>query len=348
MVINRKTTCTLPCLLLLLALLGSCGPVPLKRLGGYQSIPCRDAAPGGAPVVASVGSLAAASWLYQLQYADPAQIAPTTFDVAVIDYSRSGEESGRYSSAEMAALHSSGRKVIAYLSIGEAEAYRYYFKPGWIDPLTGQPDSSAPCWLGRTNPDWEGNYKVQYWSEDWQRIVLGYLDRIIADGFDGVYLDIVDAFEYWGDPDSGEGYHVSEAEAARRMIELVKRIAHHARVERGLAGFHVIPQNGERILDYDLGGGYLQVISGLGVEDLYYDRTDPIPLAQIAARKVYLNQVKVQGKPVLVVDYVDVGTRPAASIVTDFRAKAIADGFVPYAARSDLELDEINTFAGQP
>ena len=347
MVISRKTTFALPCLLLPLALLGSCGPVPLKRLGGYQSIPCRDTAQGGA-TVAAVGSLGAASWLYQLQYADPAQIDPTTFAVAVIDYSRSGEESGRYSGAEMAALQSGGRQVIAYLSIGEAEAYRYYFDAGWIDPLTGQPDSTAPCWLGRTNPDWEGNYKVQYWSEDWQRIMLGYLDRIIADGFDGVYLDIVDAFEYWGDPGSGEGYHLSEAEAAKCMIDLVKRIAHHARVERGRAGFHVIPQNAERILDYDLGGDYLQVISGLGVEDLYYEGTDPVPAAQTAERKAFLNQVTGLGKPVLVVDYVDGGTRPPASIVTDFRAKAVADGFVPYAARTDLELDEINTFAGQP
>ncbi len=56
--------------------------------------------------------------------------------------------------------------------------------------IAGQPTSAAPCWLGRTNPDWEGNHKVQYWSEDWQRIVIDYLDRIIADGFDGIYLDI--------------------------------------------------------------------------------------------------------------------------------------------------------------
>jgi cysteinyl-tRNA synthetase len=58
--------------------------------------------------------------------------------------------------------------------------------------------------------------------------------------------------------------------------------------------------------------------------------------------------VKDRGKPVLVVDYVDVGTRPLpAAIVADFRARATGDGFVPYAARSDLELDEINTFSGQ-
>ena len=141
------------------------------------------------------------------------------------------------------------------------------FEPSWVSFIEKQPDSSAPCWLARTNPDWEGNYKVQYWSEDWQQIVLAYLDRIIADGFDGVYLDIIDAFEYWSDRNNGEGYYISEREAAGRMINFVKRLAYHARFIRGK---------------------------------------------------------------------------------TDFLDKATADGYLPYAARTDRELDEINSFPGQP
>ncbi|MCD6345902.1 MAG: hypothetical protein J7L96_00635 [Bacteroidales bacterium] len=35
----------------------------------------------------------------------------------------------------------------------------------------------------------------------WKKILLeqedSYLDKIMAAGFDGVYLDIIDAFEYW-------------------------------------------------------------------------------------------------------------------------------------------------------
>lgn len=31
----------------------------------------------------------------------------------------------------------------------------------------------------------------------WQEIVLAQLDAITAAGFDGVYLDIIDAFEYY-------------------------------------------------------------------------------------------------------------------------------------------------------
>ena len=85
------------------------------------------------------------------------------------------------------------RLVIAYMSIGEAEDYRYYWDPAW--------DDNPPSWLRKENPDWEGNYKVAYWESDWQTILLGttesYLDRIIAAGFDGVYLDLIEAFEYF-------------------------------------------------------------------------------------------------------------------------------------------------------
>ena len=57
----------------------------------------------------------------------------------------------------------------------------------------------AISWLSRENPSWPGNYKVCYWCSEWQELICGagasYLNRILNAGFDGVYLDIVDAFE---------------------------------------------------------------------------------------------------------------------------------------------------------
>lgn len=50
----------------------------------------------------------------------------------------------------------------------------------------------------------------------------------------------------------------------------------------------------------------------------------------------------------LVVDYVDRGIRPPETIVVDFQSKARAVDYIPYAARTDRELDEINIFDGQP
>jgi len=85
------------------------------------------------------------------------------------------------------------RLVLAYLSIGEAEDYRPYWKAAW--------KAAPPPWLEEENPDWPGNYKVRYWMEDWQEILLGgegsRLHQIVDAGFDGVYLDIIDAFEYF-------------------------------------------------------------------------------------------------------------------------------------------------------
>jgi len=85
------------------------------------------------------------------------------------------------------------RIILCYLSIGEAEDYRYYWKDGW--------KPGNPSWLDDENKDWEGNYKVKYWETEWQYIIYGmddsYLKKILDAGFDGAYLDIIDAYEYF-------------------------------------------------------------------------------------------------------------------------------------------------------
>ena len=46
-------------------------------------------------------------------------------------------------------------------------------------------------------PTGEGNYKVFYWNSAWQNTVLDYVKIIIDQGFDGIYLDIIDAYQYF-------------------------------------------------------------------------------------------------------------------------------------------------------
>ncbi len=83
------------------------------------------------------------------------------------------------------------RLVIAYLSIGEAENYRSYWKASW--------DDARPAWLLDENPDWPGNFRVRYWDRSWQALIFGddssLLARILDAGFDGAWLDRVDQFE---------------------------------------------------------------------------------------------------------------------------------------------------------
>jgi cysteinyl-tRNA synthetase len=116
----------------------------------------------------------------------------------VIDYSRDGKAARAWTPEEVDKIgvkpDGERRVVLAYLSIGEAQTYRYYWKWywGWAFGVL------SPCWLGSENPEWRGNYGVRYWHEGWQKIILGgensYLERIVKAGFDGVYLDGVDEY----------------------------------------------------------------------------------------------------------------------------------------------------------
>ena len=185
-------------------------------------------------------------------------------------------------------MQESGKIVIAYISIGEAENYRFYWNKSW--------DTDPPDWIGKENPEWEGNYPVKYWFDEWKQIIFEYLDKIIEQGFDGIYLDKIDSFEYWSDVNNGEGIVLSEEDAANKMIQFVLEIANYVRVEKGITDFYIIPQNGENILDFDENGTYLDAISGIGIEDLFYNGLEPIP-PEITNERIYcISKVQNAGK----------------------------------------------------
>lgn len=122
-------------------------------------------------------------------------VTATNYDLLIMDLFFT--DNSAFTANEIAQLKNKAnggkRLVIAYMSIGEAENYRYYWQTDW--------ESNKPEWLDNENPDWEGNYKVKYWNSQWQSIIYGndnsYLKKILDAGFDGVYLDIIDTFEYY-------------------------------------------------------------------------------------------------------------------------------------------------------
>lgn len=118
----------------------------------------------------------------------------TDYDIVLIDFEFEGTPLSTSDVTSLKTKDNGGsRLVIAYMSIGEAEDYRYYWDTAW--------ETSPPSWLAGENPHWAGNYKVRYWRQGWQDIIFGndasYLKKILDAGFDGVYLDIIDAFEYF-------------------------------------------------------------------------------------------------------------------------------------------------------
>jgi cysteinyl-tRNA synthetase, unknown class len=122
-------------------------------------------------------------------------VTSTNYDLLIMDLYFN--ETTEFTTGEITQLKNKAnggkRLVISYMSIGEAEDYRYYWQSGW--------KPGKPLWLDDENPDWAGNYKVRYWEPEWQKIIFGnddsYTKKILNAGFDGVYLDIIDAFEYY-------------------------------------------------------------------------------------------------------------------------------------------------------
>jgi cysteinyl-tRNA synthetase len=262
------------------------------------------------------------NFLYQLQRADPDRIGETAFDLAVVTLATAG------SSPEVipALKESPGgpKLILCYMSIGQSENYRWYWNPDW--------ELNPPSWLDLPDGVWAGDHWVRYWDPDWQEIIYGksgsYLDQILALGFDGVYLDRVDAYWYYQDQ--------GRETAAREMVDFILDFTTYARQRH--PGFGIFPQNAE-----ELGirfPDYLQAMTGVGVEDLYYGYPrdhEPSPAGWTAEREAILDQWVAAGKLVLTIDYT---ARPEQ--IADTYSRAHARGYIPYVTDRSLGRLRIN------
>jgi len=301
------------------------------------------------------------TWVYQLQHPKVKNLAESGVPLAVIDYSRDGSDDERFSPKNINQLINNNMIPLAYISIGEAESYRFYWNKNWVDKEdSNQLTPTAPKWLGQTNPDWEGNFKVRYWDADWRdNFIKPYLDKIIEQGFRGVYLDIIDGFEYWSDSEIYDGNMEirmandpidDEEDAAQRMIEFVQWIAQYCRKHSPLGQeFLIFPQNGERILLYDDDGSYLETVSGIGVESTWYSGKDKLARRIVMERLHFLEKFREKGKQVLSIDYVDTGDHKSKSNlkrIKTYVSQCRAQGFSCYVGRTDAELNSINHIPG--
>ena len=216
------------------------------------------------------------NWRYQLQNINPAEIAASSHDLVVID--DSGED-GPFSKAQVERMKQkpdgSRRVVLSHMSIGEAETHRWYWS------------QRSSSWLGPENKKSRGNYSVKFWDPAWQEIIFAYTDRILAAGFDGVYLDKVDEFEEMGHRDD--------------MVEFVSRIAARAKSQR--PDFLVISQNGDDLLP---DARFRGAIDGFAREDLFYGEDSDgkrNSASSIRGSVKRLKMLSAEGKPVFVVEY---------------------------------------------
>ena len=277
-------------------------------------------------------------WVYTLQLGSVDRIKTVPTDnvhYMISDYSTDGLKANQLSANDVKAIKARAKTALSYLSIGEAESYRFYWNATWSKP------SSKPSFLGLENPQWKGNYKVKFWDPKWKALIFQYLDAILDAGWDGVYLDIIDAYYYWSDKQSAAKEGVAplkEDVSAQRMMTFVKEIAAYGRQRN--PNFLVFPQNAEEIIDYDDDkNSYLATVNGVGVEDVFYDGTKKA--SETNSRVTYLRQYVQAKKTVLSVDYVDdaSGCKGAnLKRIQDYVNLARKEKFVTFAGTSNREL----------
>jgi cysteinyl-tRNA synthetase len=231
---------------------------------------------------------APSGFVYQLQgYRDGRldALASAPFRIAVVDLARDGGSS-YFGADEIGGLKASGKRVLAYFEIGSIESFRPDFEVVRAERL-----------LLNEWPSWPGEHFVRYWEPRWWDLaVRPRLDRALAAGFDGVYLDTPLAYE---EIDLSLVPEFDRAGLAARMTDLIVRISSY--VKRSDPSFGVYPQNSPELREHP---GYLGAIDGIGIEELFFRATDERCSADFCAENLAATRkLKAAGKTVLAVDY---------------------------------------------
>ena len=261
------------------------------------------------------------AWGCQFQNTDVEQLADTMLDLVVVDHALGEPDLVIASQRDVSRLKlkpdGGKRLVLAYLSVGEAEDYRPYWKRAW--------KKEPPPWLGPTNPAWPGAYTVRFWDPDWKDIVYrspdSILRRIVAAGFDGAFLDRVDGYLDW---------EQRRPAAPFEMIDLVTELADVARAEN--SDFLIISQNSEPLLQQHL---FRRAIDGVSKECLLYGLASheaKNSKADVAWSLKGLNAARRDGIPVFAIEYLDDPRK-----IQSAREELVRLGFVPFFGNRALD-----------
>ncbi len=213
------------------------------------------------------------TWMYQIQnlYDENIDILDdTNYDMMVVEpefnFTEDPYDTPRIVSSLSRKTNGDKRLLVAYIDIGQAEDYRDYWKDDWVAPTENS--QGSPDFLISMDPDgWSGNYPVAYWDERWKSIWLdddGIISKIAEEGFDGIYLDWVEAYD---DEKVLEYAQSQNIDAKREMINFIKELKEKGREIN--PNFVVISQNAQYLLDYDA-DEYASVIDAIATEDTWF------------------------------------------------------------------------------
>ncbi len=257
-------------------------------------------------------------------------LAASPYDAILTD--EIGTSSSPYAAMQnaiVARLHASAgttfaRKVVyGYVDIGEAESFRAYWQPGW------QPGSPSFILSGTDPNGFAGDYPVNFGSPAWQAIVFGsptsLIDRAIADGFDGVYLDWVSGYNF-------APVQAVDQNAPSTMATFVASISTYAKAKK--PGFVIIAQNAPELI---ADSRYIHAVDAVLQEDLFYANSatqagDLVQTPGVTAKLLSeFSVLEASGKPVFSIDYAT-----TAANASDAYRRAKAAGIIEYVGERAL------------
>jgi cysteinyl-tRNA synthetase len=243
--------------------------------------------------------------------------------------------------------------VLAYVDIGQAEEWRWYWKKGW--------SVGHPGWIVGKDPDnWEGNYPVAYWDIRWERIMVygdggrSHVKEILKAGFDGIYMDWVEAFSDVSVINRVKiDFNIRSDETATQkaadlMLDFIAKIRKRARTVN--SDFLLVAQNASDLFELNP-KRYQELIDGIALEAIWYDgdngfdnwsekRGYNIPTNEMNpgwTEEVLEDLVKIRevGIPIFCAEYAqDTKTRRYAEKVYNTLAPGVC---IPYTTRRSLK-----------
>ena len=338
--INKRFRGSLICILIMILTIVSCGEDEVPSLENIEKNST------------TLNGIEVSTWMYQIQWLDERatidELDNTQYDMLVVEPGFNFIEDKYDVDYLVPALkqkpNGDERILLAYIDIGQAEDYRTYWENTWVAPTATE--TGIPDFLITIDPDgWSGNYPVAYWDAAWQEIWLGtngIIEQIANYGFDGIYLDWVEAYDDDKVREAAVADGVNPENEMMLFIEKMRNLGKSIKSD-----FLVVPQNAPYLLDANP-SFYTSIIDALATEDTWFygegdvlwndvdagdlsggDRHagDYSTTNRIAQSKKYL----ARGIPVFTVDYCASKNNANLTYINSYN-----NGFIPLVTRVPL------------
>jgi len=222
------------------------------------AVGCSSGTGPGAPLTVAEMLAAVRTWACQLQRIDEPgavdALVASPYDLLIVEPTRSSKDLAEFDTAGMvlrlkASTGSTGNRklVIAYVNIGQAEEWRWYWGGDWVAPTADA--AGTPDFLLTVDPEgWAGDYPVAFWDPRWREIAFSgegsALSQVVDDGFDGVFMDWVEAYD---DPHVQEAAQAAGLDPFEEMISFIGALRASARARN--PEFIVVQNNGTTLSD---------------------------------------------------------------------------------------------------